>query len=1195
MQSHLFTSRTGSKIARILMAFCLMAISWTTLHAQSGNARVTGTVTDTTGAAVPGATITLTDTDTNAVSKVTSSGNGDFTLNALPIGNYRAKVEMKGFASQEQTLKLDVGAAQTLKFALSVGSESTTVNVNGAAPNIDLASSDTGEVITGRELSDLPLNGRNFTQLALLQPGVTHGQSNSQASGYQKGSAPVETLRFNETGGAALSANGLRPQANSFLLDGIDNNESLVNTIVLFPDVEALAEFRATNSLAPAEFGRVGGVLVQAAVKSGTNQIHGSLWEFYRDSALGAANPNYFDPGTPVKSFHRNQFGATLGGPIWKDRLFLFGDYHGSRQTIPNSGPSINTVPTVKMRTGDFSELIGSSQTSVPALYTGTGSYSPTGCASFTTVHGIVLTPAGDPLHPNNPTGTLNASVDNGAIFNPLTCAQFGTVDAPNVIPSAQLNPVAMKYLNYFPAPNRTPINNVINNYQNQQVNTTKDNEFDARLDWHIGNRDNFFVRGSTDNYNSVITTALLGVPSGFGAGNNDTHPRQLAAGETHIFTPHIVNDVRFGYTRGYYAYLNPDNSIAIDTALGIPNGNRSALLGGISLIGDNNSALSYTGDGGQYSVPQYTYEVNDGVSFARGAHNFKFGADIIHREVDFFQAAYSAKGFFNMYNGAFTGFDTSELAGGFVNNYDISSPGFFRTISWETGYFAQDDWKVSRRLVLNLGIRYDLFTHPYEANNNQSNYDIATNTLIVAGQNGASRSLIDTNFKNFAPRVGFAYDLFGDGKTALRGGYGIYYFLDRGGVGNQLSNNPDFNGTSDYSSYSGYRINLSGQAPMVADSATNSNTLPGPYAGNDPTLATGALPTATPTVSLVNPQNVALLAYPVHSPTSMIQEYNLSMEQALGPKTSVTLAYVGTKSDHLLNSVNYSATQLGTNVGFGQSSGQGITLNETNGTSKYNGLQAKIDRKLANGLQFTAAYTFSHTTDDSIGPFSETGAGSVPTTAAGPQFNLNRGDSDNDIRHVATFEMLAELPFGHNKMFAGHVNSFVNSLIGGWQISPFVQLTSGSPFDVTIAGQANGPSVRPNLITKANLHLHPTPENGYDLLNPYDFAAPATNAGGFYIAPGNTHKNEFRGSGYSNLSMSVFKDIPIHKQVVAQIRGQFYNLFNSPAFAPPSNTQLPASIAPPVPGAAPYTFSNLNYVDYFSQRLTEVALRIQF
>ena len=651
---------------------------------------------------------------------------------------------------------------------------------------------------------------------------------------------------------------------------------------------------------------------------------------------------------------------------------------------------------------------------------------------------------------------------------------------------------------------------------------------------------------------------------------------------------------MRFGYTRDYYSYLNPENGTAIDTALGIPNGNRNSLLGGISLIGDNNTQLSYTGDGGQYSVPQYSYEVNDGLSYARGAHNLKFGADIIHREVDFFQAAYSAKGFFNQYSGAFTGFDTSELAAAFVNNYDISTPGLFRTISWETGYFAQDDWKVNRRLTLNLGLRYDLFTHPYEANNQQSDYNIATNSLVVAGVNGNSRSLINTNFTNFAPRIGFAYDLYGDGRTALRGGYGIFYFLDRGGVGNQLSNNPDFNGTSDYSSYAGYRIALSGQAPMVANSANGTNTTAGPYAGNNSTLATGALPSATPTVSLTNPQNVDLLAYPVHSPTSTIQQYNLSLEQVLSTNTTFTLAYVGTKSDHLLNSIDYSAPQLGTGVYFGQTSGQTITLNETNGTSRYNGLQAKLDRRLANGLQFTAAYTFSHTTDNTIGPFSEAGAGSVPTTTAGPQFNLNRGDSDNDIRHVATFDLLGELPFGRGKLFASHVNSFVNSIIGGFQVSPFLQLTSGSPFDVTIAGQG-GVTVRPNLVNTGNLYLHPSPANNYDVLNPLDFAAPATNTGGFYIAPGNTHKNQFRGSNYSNLSMSVFKDIPIHDQIKVQLRGQFYNLLNSPSFSTPSNTQLPAGFSAASMGASTLTFANLNYINYFSQRLTEIAFRIQF
>ncbi len=1185
----------GRTALRAALAVGILAVATGMAHAQSDNARISGTVADASGAAIPGATVTVKNTGTNAIQTVTSGANGDFTVSALPTGNYHVTVTMTGFATQEQNLHLDVSQVQAENFKLAAGGANTVVDVTDAAPVVELANSDTSEVITGRELTDLPLNGRNFTQLALLQPGVTRGQSNSSASGYNKGSQPVETIRFNETGGAAVSANGLRPQANNFILDGIDNNESLVNTIVVFPNVEALSEFRVTNSLAPAELGRAGGAIIQAAVKSGTNQIHGSAFIFYRDSALGSANGNYEFTGgfTPIKSFHRNLFGATLGGPIWKDRIFAFADYSGLRSNIPNSSLTQNTVPTPKMRTGDFSDLLGSSQTVVPALYSGPGSYSPDGCATFTTVHGIVLSAAS----PNGANNALNASVDNGAIFDPLTCRQFGTVTAPNVIPTNRLNPVAMKYLNAFPAQNRPATNNVINNYQNQQVAQNGDNQFDARLDFHISSKDNAFVRGTTDNYNNVLTTSLVGLPSGFGSGNNDTHPRELAAGYTHIFTPRLVNEFRFGYLRPYYSYLNPDNGIALDTQLGIPNGNRNSLLGGISLIGGGNTELSYTGDGGPYSVPQYSYQYNDSVTLVRGAHNFRFGANIIHREVDFFQAQYNAKGFFSIYAGAFTGYETSEIAGAFVNDYNISNPtGYYKTISWETGYFAQDDWKVNPRLTLNLGVRYDLYTHPYEQNNRQSNYNIATNTLQEAGVNGASRSLINTNFNNFAPRIGFAYDLFGDGKTALRGGYGIYYFLDRGGVGNQLSNNPDFNGSADYSSYSGYRIDLSGQAPMIANSSNNTNT-PGPYTGNNSTLATGALPNATPSVNINSPANSVLIAYPVNDPTSMIQQYNLSIERALGSKTSVTIAYVGTKSDHLFNSINYSAHQLGTGVYFGQAQGNSITLNEDNGTSHYSGLQSKIDRKLAEGLQFTATYTWSHAMDNSVGPFSQTGASTVPTTAAGPQFNLNRGDSDDDIRNVATFAMLGELPFGRGKKFASHVNHAVNYFIGGWQISPFLQLSSGSPFDISVGASGSGPSVRPNLINRGSLFLHPSVNNQFQVLNAADFAAPAVNpATQAYLTVGNVHKNQFRGSNYSNLSMSIFKDIPFTDRIVGQIRGQFYNVFNSPAFAPPSNTSLPANWTGTAgAGQTPPTFANLTNTDYFSQRLTELSFRIQF
>src|SRR5581483_1810945 len=448
-----------------------------------------------------------------------------------------------------------------------------------------------------------------------------------------------------------------------------------------------------------------GGAIVQAAIKSGTNSIHGSAFIFYRDSKVGAASPNYFSPGTPVISYHRNIFGGTLGLPIWKDRVFAFGDYQGTRTQIPNGGPTINTVPTAKMRTGDFSELIGSKLTLVPTIYGGT-SYSPTGCSSFTTVHGYVVTT----------TAQLNATPDNGAIFDPLTCKQFGTASAPNVIPSNRLNPVALKYFAAFPNPNRTPQSQVLNNYQNIQVNSIRYNDFDARFDFHISAKDSVFVRGSYGEDNNTLTTALATLPSGFGAGDNNTHPRELGGGYNHIFTSNLLNEFRFGYMRPFYGYINPDEGTPLSANLGIPNANRNALLGGISLIGGGNTEISYTGDGGPYEVPQHTFQYFDVVSYTRGAHSFRAGANVMRREVDFFQAEYNAKGFFNLNSSDYTGYEASDLAGAFVDNYSISNPtGYYKTISYETGYFAQDDWRVSHRLTLNLGLRYDLYTHPYE------------------------------------------------------------------------------------------------------------------------------------------------------------------------------------------------------------------------------------------------------------------------------------------------------------------------------------------------------------------------------------------------------------------------------------------------------------------------------------------------
>jgi hypothetical protein len=324
-----------SSAARLLILTLIGAVTLavgSAVLAQTDTARIQGSVVDSTGAILPNVTITLTSIDRGTTTKAVSDKAGNFTFNALVRGNYRASVQAEGFGSQTQMLTLEVSQVQALNFKLNPGAVTTAVEVTDAASIINTTTSSTGTVIQGRQITELPLNGRNFTQLALLVPGVTRGAYGSDAEGLN---GNAETYRYSETGGAALSANGLRTQANNFELDGLDNNDALVNTIVFFPPVEATQEFRVTTSVAPAEFGRAGGAIVQSSIKSGTNQIHGSAFLLDRDQIFDAS-PNYFSPTTPASSFHRTQFGGTLGGPIWKDRLFMFGDYQGLRLKQPN-------------------------------------------------------------------------------------------------------------------------------------------------------------------------------------------------------------------------------------------------------------------------------------------------------------------------------------------------------------------------------------------------------------------------------------------------------------------------------------------------------------------------------------------------------------------------------------------------------------------------------------------------------------------------------------------------------------------------------------------------------------------------------------------------------------------------------------------------------------------------------------------
>lgn len=1132
----------------VIVLLAILTLGWFVTAplalAQSDAAQIRGTVLDASGAAIPGATITVTSRDTGFHQAFTSGATGDFDIPSLVRGNYTVKVDAKGFDSEQQSVLLDVSQILAMSFKLKPGSASTTINVTDAAALVETNNSSLSEVINDRELVDLPLNGRNFSQLALLAPGVTRGAYGGILQGT---GGNAEQLRYGDTGGIALSANGLRPQANNYILDGVDDNEALANGINVWPALEATSEFRAIIGLAPAEFGRAGGTIVQTSIKSGSNRIHGSAFMFYRDS-LWDANSDYFG-GTPV-NYHRNQFGFTLGGPVIKNKLFLFGDYQGLRQALP-LGLYVSTTPTDKMRTGDFSELLGSGLSVLPTVTGGTA-YSPTGCAAFIGAHGVYTT-----------TAQLNASADNGAIFDPTTCAQFG-LDATgaqigplNMVPTPRLNTAALNYLNIFPQPNYTS-SNVLYNYARNQFDTKRYNDYDFRIDWNASARDILFARYSVQMDNDVKDTRYLGLPSGFGAGNNNTHPRGLAIGWTHTFNSNSVNEFRFGYSRPYYAYINPFENVPFSADLGILNANRNSLLGGGALIGGWDQEIGYTGDGGPYAVPQHSFQFLDTVSWNHKNHSFKFGANVLFREVDFFQGDYRSKGFFNIAGqGAdYTGYEVSELLAAFVDTYSIANPlGYYHTRSFENGFFAQDDWKISRKLMLNLGLRYDVLTWPYEEDNRQSNFDLASTQLLVAGVGTNSRSLINTNWGNFGPRVGFAYDLFGKGKTSIRGGYGLYYFLDRGGVGNQLSNNPDFNGASAYPSNEGYRVTFTGQIQPIPSPIDNLNT-----------DAKAALPSANFVVNEAYPTNVAVISYPKDSRNSMLQEVSLGIQQQLDSQTVLSVQWVGTKQDHLYNSVNYTAPQLGTgyqffDTGAGVTTNRGlnVTLNEMNGTGHYSGLQSKVERRLSHGLSLLGTYTWSHATDNSTGPWSPTsGSGSIYTTANGPQFQLNKGNTGDDQRHAFSFASIWEIPVGRGKTFGSNMNRVLDEVVGGWELSPFVAIGTGTPFDLTVNATA-GIFERPNRIGNPHIGLRKSGGKVY-WYDPTAFADPAVNGAGLYYEPGTVYRNQFYGPGYNSTDLTLHKIFSVPGGVKTDFRAQAYNLFNHPQFQGIENNNIDSS-----------------------------------
>jgi carboxypeptidase family protein/TonB-dependent receptor-like protein len=1184
------------------VAALLLFLTSSPVPAQVDAGAILGTVADTSGAQVHGATVTVTNEGTNASLSTTTGNAGEYNFTPLPIGQYTVSVTFQGFSTVTQKhITVTIGAQVVINVTLKPGAVNETIEVASTTPVLETQDASVGQVMDSRNVDNLPLNGRNFTFLAQLSAGVN---------------TPQADTRGNAASGA-FSANGLRPAQNNYLLDGIDNNSDTVDFLngtnyVVLPPPDAIQEFKVQTSDFSAEFGRSGAAVLNATIKSGTNSFHGAAWEFFRNDKLDAAD--FFENAHQISKgeLRQNQFGFTAGGPViipklfdGRNKVFFFGDYEGLRRV--QGTVLTGSVPSVSERNSgytNFQDLIeAQSGTETDAL-------------GRTMPIGTILDPAttrqiSPGVYVRDPFGTCGSAP---AGFN-FTLAGCGL----NMIPAGRLDANAIKLLNLYPLPTTNAVGSLLSNYANSPSLFEHRNSFDTRMDINFNEKNQLFYRFSLVDDPQFIPGIFGGVADGggFQQGNQTALAQQSALSYTHTFSPTLINVVRAGLNYLHTTRSSPSANELTDipSQFGIQGVPQESLNGGLPAFGIN--GLSTLGSNAFLPSDEVssTFQLTDDVTKILGKHTFKAGFEWQHVKFSTLQPPWS-RGEYD-YNGDYTEIPTvdngntgradflltptlSTVPGG-INYVGGSSQVYLSNISLTDngknyyGGYINDDWKITNKLTVNLGVRYDFFGLVFEHHANQANLIpagtgptgsamylipngpnagnlstsftnlLATDGIDLAVTNQYGKGLGNSQYGNVAPRFGFAYQL--NPKLVIRGGFGMFYngFENRGFSPN-LGENYPFQFNFSYSP-------ANDVTPISAGTPFAGCPTAGP--GGTATFETGF--SCTPlSPTLVLASGLALRGIQFNYQTPYTMGANLTVQYQLTPTMSVQAGYVNSLARHLESFPNYNnptsiaaaSTAESTLVPF-PDFGYNSSYAATGGMSAYHSLQTKLEKQFGDGLNFLVTYTFSKTMSDA-GDLLNGGsvAGFRAPNVPGLGMPFDYGLADFDVRNVVHISGGYELPFGKGRKFMSDAHGLVNQVVGGWGIVWSSTLQGGQPISLSCPSTTASNLGCGDFYTgqPLDLGLH-TDANG--LLNwfgnPNAFVqACVLGPGGVPTAAPTGCKPEsgsaalggitqVPGPGFHRLDLSFFKEFPINERFRLQFRGEIFNIFNHPNFNAPN------------------------------------------